>query len=961
MKTLETAARSLALPDDIPAAVRPETAALGARFLEASGRDALPGDFARAFAASPFLAEYAIREPEAFTSAVESPEVDTDRGGKGFDALVAAALAEAGEDLAAAKRTLRRLRNHEFVRLAWRDLRCGTAVETVMAELSAFADAVLRGAVPWLRDRLAPRFGHALAADGTPMQLLVLGMGKLGGNELNFSSDVDLIFVYERAGTTQGGRRELDHQDYFDRLGRELISLLNEVTPDGFVFRVDMRLRPFGDSGALTSSLGALEQYYTVHGRDWERYALIKSRAITGDRRCRAALGRIVRPFVFRRYLDYGALDALREMKALINREARSDQVRYDVKRGYGGIREIEFVGQLFQLTRGGRDARLRVRSILKVLRTCGELGLLERDEVELLCDAYRFLRTVEHRLQEVADQQTHRVPEEHAERERLAFALGLPDWPALAVELARHRDATNALFDSLLRPQNAEASLDTSALETWRELWSGPIERDRIEARAADADFDIDSPFVDVLAELRTPKFLSRLSAQGRKRLDRLMPLLLEHAHMRDVPAATVRRLANLIHAIARRSVYLAFLADNPGALKRLVELFDASPWIAEEITRYPILMDELLDSRVLYRPPAHDELAQRLAEQLVDADGLEAEMEVLRSFKSQQVLRVAASDITDHFPVAEVSNQLSWIAEACVQAALDIAWADISARHGTPWCTENGERRRAGFAVLGYGKLGGLELGYGSDLDLVFVHDSRGEAQRTDGDREVENNVFFTRLAQRLIHVLGTPTAFGATYEIDIRLRPSGAAGQVVPSMDAFRNYQLNDAWVWEHQALVRARSIAGDSAVREAFAAVRADVLSTQRDEAELKASILEMRERMRGEVDRTGQGRFDLKQGEGGITDIEFVVQYAVLRWACRHPGLLAWTDNLRLLETIAELGLLSGADCAALHDAYFAYRADIHRCALQQIDGLVDDDAFRDHRRAVAEVWNRVFG
>lgn len=951
---------NIVLPDDIPAPLRAEAGALTARYLEASGLDSVPDEHVRAFAASPFLAEYAIRDPEGFAATVGDAELDRDRGAKGFETAVAGILEAAGEDTDAVKRGLRRLRNREFARIVWRDQRRGAPLETVMAELSAFADAVLRGAVTWLRDRLAPRYGHALADDGTPTQLLVLGMGKLGGNELNFSSDIDLLFIYESAGTTRGGRRELDHQDYFDRLGRELIALLNEVTEDGFVFRVDMRLRPFGDSGPLTSSLGALEQYYTVHGRDWERYALIKSRAITGDRRCRAALGRIVRPFVYRRYLDYGALDALREMKALINREASSEQVAHDVKRGRGGIREIEFIGQLFQLTRGGRDARLRVRSILQVLGTCEQLGLLEPDEVATLGEAYRFLRTVEHRLQQVADRQTHRVPEDEAGRARLAFSMGRDDWPALAAELATHRDRTNALFDSMLRTEDAEESLDTGALELWRSLWEGPAEREAIEARAAEAPFEVDPAFVDVLVELKSRKFLSRLSAQGRSRLDRLMPLLLEHAHVREAGAATMRRLANLVHAIARRSVYLAFLADNPGALTRLVELYEASPWIAEEITRFPILMDELLDTRQLFHPVVHEALAARLSEQLAGADGLEAEMEVLRSFKSQQVLRVAASDITGHFPVAEVSNQLSWIAEACVQAALGIAWQDISARLGEPWCTDDGERRRAGFAVIGYGKLGGLELGYGSDLDLVFVHDSRGEAQHTDGAREVENNVFFTRLAQRLIHVLGTPTASGATYEIDIRLRPSGASGQVVTGADAFRQYQFDKAWVWEHQALVRARSIAGDARLCEAFDDVRAEVLSMRRDEAELRAKIVEMRDRMRGELDRTRAGRYDLKQGTGGITDIEFVVQYAVLRWASDHPSLLTWTDNLRLLETIAGLGLMSTDDTGALHDAYFAYRAEIHRCALQQIDGLVDEDAFLDHRRAVADVWKRVF-
>ena len=948
----------------LPILLQQDTLHLIERFNQAASDAAAPAieaslaaPIAAAFTKSIFIAEYAIRQPRVFLDLLTAPSLTLARDRFAYNALVSAALADC-HAFSAAQSALRGLRHAEMVRVAWRDLQLGVSVEAIMAELSAFADAVVAHAVAWLHRYLEPRFGRACDEQGAPLSLLVVALGKLGGGELNFSSDIDLLFIYACDGVKRGGRKDLEHQEYFDRLGRFLIGLLNQKTADGYVFRVDMRLRPFGDSGPLTSSLAAIEHYYAVHGRDWERYALIKARALCGDESCRRGLEALIRPFVFRRYLDYGALDALREMKALIDSEASSEALRDDVKRGRGGIREIEFTAQLFQLTRGGRDARLRHRSLLPTLSCCADLGLLEACEVARLSASYRFLRRVEHRLQEVRDEQTHRLPRDDKERARLAFAADCADWSAFDIELTAHRLSTRTLFEALM---NVAATGDGEALASesaWHDLWLRANE-DELPARLVRCGRDDPATLVEVIRDLASERFQSRLSQHSRERLARIMPVLLEMVCTRKVLDETVLRVVALLRAIAGRSVYLAFLADHADALARLVDLFAASAWIAQQITRYPILLDELLDVRVLYAPPDQARLRALLRAQLDAAEDQEAAMEALRSFKNSQMLRVAASDITGQFPIAEVSNQLTYLAEACLDSALALAWRDLVTRYGVPMCVENGVRRAACLSVIGYGKLGGWELGYGSDLDLVFLHDSAGEEQHTDGERGVENHVFFSRVVQRLIHVVSTVTAAGATYEVDTRLRPSGAAGQLVANCAAFGEYQTRDAWVWEHQALVRARAVAGDIAIGQRFSDIRAQVLARPREPLALKHDITEMRTRIGRELDRSNEHRFDLKHGLGGITDIEFMVQYAVLRWAGQHPRLLIWTDNLRLLETIADLGLLPAALCRGLHDAYFAYRAALHRCALQQQDGLVDARQFQAQRQEVRQIWTTV--
>ena len=950
-----------AIADGLPPLLHDEVRMRLARFVasaHAAGRSSdRDADLVRVFIASPFVAEIAIRRPAEFLDLIETERVANARSDDHYATLVANALGDC-VDVASAKSSLRRLRQLEIARIAWRDIHLGVDLVIIMRELSDFAAAVIRAAVAWLHAHFAARFGRALDQHGEPLELLVIGMGKLGGHELNFSSDIDLIFVYGGSGTTTGGRKAVSHQDYFDRIGREFIALLNETTADGYVFRVDMRLRPFGDSGPLSTSLGALEHYYAVHGRDWERYAAIKARAISGDSASRNGLESITRPFVYRRYLDFGALEALREMKQMINREARSSALMDDIKRGPGGIREIEFTGQLLQLIRGGRDPRLRQQSLLPTLGVCRELGLLADGDVAALLAAYRFLRTTEHRLQQVNDWQTHALPADALNRARLASAMGFPGWSEFCVQLELHRARTKALFGALLASPDDAVERDQTTF--WRELWLGPDDPQSLQQQARNGGHELNPVQLEVLGELKSARFQNRLTRDGHLRLDRLMPTFLESAERRALSDNGMKQMARLLHTIARRSVYLAFLADNPSALERLLLLFDASSWIAAQIIAQPILLDELLDQQVLFSLPDVDRLRQIITTQVRPQDGLEQAMENLRGFHNQQVLRVAASDVAGQFPVAQVSDQLTAIAEVCISAALEVARGEMVARFGEPECDDGNGPRRVGFAIVGYGKLGGWELGYGSDLDLVFLNDSLGDARYTNGQRKIENEIFFNRLAQRFIHILATTTPSGRAYEIDTRLRPSGSAGMLVCSTHAFMTYLSNDAWVWEHQALVRARGVAGDAAVLERFADIRREVLSRARDESTLQHEIAAMRRRMLDQRDHSNEQAFDLKHGEGGMTDIEFMVQYAVLRGACAHPSLLVWTDNLRLLETIAALELLPGEACRRLHEAYFAYRAEIHRCSLQQLESLADNDKFHDHRRHVIEIWRSLF-
>ncbi|MCC6302079.1 MAG: bifunctional [glutamate--ammonia ligase]-adenylyl-L-tyrosine phosphorylase/[glutamate--ammonia-ligase] adenylyltransferase [Gammaproteobacteria bacterium] len=903
----------------------------------------------RVWAYSGFVAGNCTEHPDLLRGLLESGDLLLSYGPDRYDRLTADALSGVrdGDGLDGA---LRRLRRREMTRIAWRDLAGWAGLEETLRELSWLAEALIDGAAGWLHTHLAHTLGAPHGArSSAPQRLVVLGMGKLGAYELNFSSDIDLIFAYPEEGSTRGRRARVDNEEFFTELGKRLIGCLSRPTEDGFVFRTDMRLRPFGTSGPLVMSFEQMEDYYQSQGREWERYAMIKARPVAGDRAQGRLLLQTLRPFVYRRYLDFSVFESLREMKALINQEVAKRDLEDNIKLGPGGIREIEFIGQTFQLIRGGREPALQEQRILPILRRLAAAGHLPEEAAAELEHAYRFLRRVENRLQMAADRQTHQLPDDATGRLRLARSMDFPDWEGFARVLVQYRAGVQRHFNQVFnvpRRETEPAGSREGSAPDYGALWSGGLDDGEGVALLTQAGFHDGAEIHRRLGLLRDGHVYRALSERGRARMDRVVPPLLDAAAATPRPDVTLIRLLDLIEQIARRTAYLALLGENPVVLAQLVRLCAASPWISDMLAHQPLLLDELIDPRRLYAPLDRGALERdlRTALEAIAPEDLEQQMETLRHFKHSNVLRVAAADVMEAIPLMVVSDHLTEIAEVVLAEVLSLSSNHLMRRN--PGATRRFDR---GFAIVAYGKLGGIELGYGSDLDLVFLHAADQDPALAQG---------YARLAQRIIHLLNTHTPAGILYEVDLRLRPSGSSGLLVSSLSAFEDYQREAAWTWEHQALVRARVVAGDPAVTAEFERIRAAALARPRDPARLREEVGDMRDRMRRELSRDGAGQFDLKQGRGGIADIEFIVQYAVLRWAPEHPELLRWTDNIRPLETLARLGLLPAEDSRLLTDAYRNYRAVVHRLALQETEGTVVDAAqFAAPRAEVARIWD----
>ena len=962
--------------DTLPESLRPAVEARWSALIEKLGDAEFPTDskllegIPAVFSASEFVAESCARNPKLLIELWESGDLANDGYGAMaayYDRLDGHLERVETEEILTSK--LRQFRRREMVRIAWRELAGWAPIEESLAETSWLAEVCVDGALARLHQWYCNTWGTPRDAEGNEQRMVVVGMGKLGAFELNFSSDIDLIYTFPSRGETDG-RRAITNEEFFTRVGRALTNAINTVTFEGFVFRVDLRLRPYGESGPPVLSFGAMEEYYQSQGRSWERYAMIKARVIAGDRRAGEELEGMLRPFIYRRYLDFAAFESIRDMKGMIERELKRKGMAENIKLGPGGIREIEFIGQAFQLIFGGREPALRIRPILEVLGRLVEAGHMPAYAVHKLTLAYKFLRRVENRLQEWRDEQTQLLPEDELGRLRLACSMGFADWDAFSAALDAHRQVVQEQFEQTFAAPQAEESDEAGASPQLAALW-----RDDLDEEAADGvlrahGFRESAEPLRRLTQLREGRARRHTGEQGRRWLDRLIPLLIGAVGALQRPHEALLRVLDLIEAIAGRTAYLALLVENPMALSQLTRLCAGSPWIAAFLVRHPALIDELLDARTLYHPLSkaqlEDELAQRMAE--VDPDDQEAQMETLRRFKHPNVLRVAAADLSggEAFSLMKVSDYLTWIAEAVLDQALEANWAHMVTRHGPPRYSIDNEERTAGFLVIGYGKLGGWELGYGSDLDMVFLHDSEGKRQQTTGDRCVDNNVFFARLGQRLIHTLDTLTPSGVLYEVDMRLRPHGESGALVSSLDAYAEYLRNEAWTWEHQALVRARAITRDRDPRfaERFDALREEILRRPRERDALRGDVTEMRQKMRDNLDKSGpdeqgQALFDLKQGRSGIVDIEFIVQYLVLGWAAEHPVLTRWSDDMRILDDCAEVGLISVEERDCLQNAYRAYRAAAHHCKLAEAPGLVPEREVAEWRAGVAPIWERL--
>ncbi len=849
-------------------------------------------------------------------------------------------------------RRLRHYRRRYWVKVAWLDLVAGNPIADSIEYVSRLSEALIDAANRWAFCQVAKLSGEPRDKNGEPLPMLVLGMGKLGGGELNYSSDIDLIFIYPENVKTQGARREVEAQVFYTKVAQKLIAALDQNTADGQVFRVDMRLRPFGDSGPLVMSFNAIEDYYQEQGREWERYAMLKARFIGSPNRHWDAFYALLRPFVYRRYIDFSVIDSLRKMKTLIAQEVRRKGLTNNIKLGAGGIREVEFVVQALQMIRGGRDATLRTQSLLAALAALRDSGVIGPGESELLAHHYLVLRRIEQYLQEFGDKQTQTLPDDELNRQRLIHLMQCKDYDDCIAAIEAIMAAVHTEFEQVIGfEQGKGESVETPYIAAWERGDLEPLS-DLLPAPLREAwQTELDA------FKLRLGK--QKIGTRGRDTLDKLMPELLSQLKQAEARAEVFAMVCGVLDKIMSRTAYLELLLENPGALNQLIKLCSHSRWIGEHIAHYPILLDELIDPAVLYKPVPlsayRDEIRQYFLR--IDSEDLELQMEALRQFKQTHQLRIAAADATGVLDLMKVSDHLTALAEAIVEQAVNLAWQQTGARYGFPVNTSAEDK---GFGVIAYGKTGGLELGYDSDLDLVFVHNADEQAN-TDGDKPVSARQFYLKLAQRLMHLFNTRTSSGILYELDTRLRPEGASGLLAINIESYYHYQQTQAWTWEHQALVRARMILGQPELVARFDEIRREILCRVRDRKTLAEEVAAMREKMRSHLARGSETRFDLKQDTGGMADIEFITQYLALAYASEDESLIYYSDNIRLLTDAARLGWISDEERTQLIDAYRCYRDLYHIRSLRQQEKLIGRENVDTHIGNVSRIWHRLLG
>jgi glutamate-ammonia-ligase adenylyltransferase len=842
-------------------------------------------------------------------------------------------------DEATVKTSLRKLRSRVMLRVIVRDL-CGlpglngeSGLDEVMHSMTALAEVAVQFALQHLSRWQQAIYGEPVDEHGNKQELIVIGMGKLGGGELNVSSDVDLIFAYEENGETNGSKPISNH-DFFLRLAKKLIAAIDEITHDGFVFRVDMRLRPYGSDGPMACSFAMLEEYYQNQGREWERYAWIKGRVIAGPGK---NLAQLLRPFVFRKYLDYGAFASMRDLKIQIQRDVNRREMHDNIKLGRGGIREIEFIAQVFQLIRGGRDASLQIRPTLKVLHLLQSKTLLPAHTVEELSTAYVFLRNLEHRLQYVDDAQTQELPTTQEGRARIALAMGYADWAAFLPDLEHHRARVQHHFDEVFNDPQAGDVENNHVVE----IWQGAVTEQEAIVRLQALGYQEAQETLRRLVSQHSSAKYKQLPELSRQRFDTLMPMLIEQAAQEAHPESTLLRVSDLLDTICRRASYLALLAEYPAALTLVIKLASASPWLVQYLTQHPILLDELLDTRNLYAVPDFAAMRVELNRRLAEVEGdVERQMDVMRHFKHAAVFRFAAQDVAGELRLETLSDYLSELACLILQTSLEVIWPTVRGKH----------REQPQFAIIGYGKLGGKELGYASDLDIIFLYE----------DDAPDAGEVYARFGQRINTWLNSQTSAGMLYETDMQLRPNGSSGLLVSTVDAFRDYQRQHAWVWEHQALTRARYCAGSAAIGATFEKHRIEVLTQKRDIDKLREEVTGMRQKMHsGHLNSSGL--FDLKHDKGGIVDVEFLVQYLVLANAYQYLQLANNRGNIRLLGMLGELGLIDRQKAEQVAGAYREYRSLQHAIRLQgEAKARVPLADIQPQVNAVRDLWAQVF-
>ena len=848
----------------------------------------------------------------------------------------------------------------EIIRIAWRDLNQKAELDEVLNDLSLLADACIETACSYIFKDLSAIYGFPTDSKGSKLNLIVLGMGKLGAKELNFSSDIDLIFVYPENGFTDN-KKPVSNADFFTKMCRKLIKFIG-YKGDGINFyRVDTRLRPFGATGPLVMTCREVEDYYQAQGREWERYAFIKTRPIAGDIKAGYKLLRDLNSFIYRRYFDYGTFDSFKDMKKRISLQIKNSDMGENIKLGPGGIREIEFFGQIFQLIRGGIEPELQERKILKVLDSLVKYSCIDQKTKENLAKAYIFLRMVENRIQEYADLQTHDLPKKEHDRLRLALSMNFNSVEDFLKVLNSHRAIVHQHFQELLVSEEDEA--DDKEIEGFKHLWLNINDPQSLIKTEKLIGYENIDKVVKQLQLLEEHPKTKRLAASGRKRLNRLIPLLLQKVSKCNNPNTVLMRLIGLIITIESRACYISLLLENRGALNTLSILAEKSPWIISFLSQHPTLLDELLDTKTLYSPPEKKELEQLLEIRMSKIPGntIEFQLEELSVFKQTNILRVAAADISKNYPLMKVSDRLTYIAETVLDKVLEISWNIVVEKYGLPKGVTDGktidELKSCGFTIVTYGKAGGLETGYKSDLDLIFIC-SEKPGMTNHRKKSIENIAFYSILSQRIISILTMHTAAGQLYGADMRLRPGGQSGPIVTQINTLKEYFKTTAWTWEHQALIRARPVSGDENIQNEFNKIREEIISQKRDPKILKKDVLDMRDRMRKEHLKIKKGFFDIKQGKGGIIDIEFLVQYLILKNSHSHKNLILWTDNIRLLESLAKEKIILQKECDELKEAYVVMRKAIHRLNLQEKELMLPISHFEKPRNNVITIKNK---
>jgi len=995
--------------------------------------DTHQADVMLAFALSDFIArtaqQYPIQFMQKLPTIIEQPKHDGQQYQEYYVKLqqyLQQQLAVVNDE-ATLHAALRQFRHLTMLSIAWRDLVYKADIKQSLLALSHLADALINSANTWLYQKACERYGNPARIsqhlDGSgsfpamhQQELLIIGMGKLGGHELNFSSDIDLIFVYPESGETDHPRKPIDHQTFFTRLAQKLIAALHQTTMNGQVYRVDMRLRPLGDSGPLVVSMPAFESYYLEQGREWERFAMQKARVINPDSEAVRELQSIITPFVYRKYLDFTTIDSLRNMKQLIANEVARRNLTNNIKLGKGGIREVEFFIQSLQMIHAGKVTECQTKSILASFNALVEHEFLSNEDAAELQESYLFLRQVEHYLQAFDDKQTQQLPENELDKARLSFLMA--SMPALETQplhisetaidiqinlIQQHMQRINRHFMSLIEESREDQHENRTLNQSYSDLWL--LDLDEAEMHALfqpNLDDTIESgKLSSQLLEFKRKCTKHDIGQRGHKTLNKLIPQLLnevltyqypadkssetydlaahasiKHENTRHTIANTTNsamqstqasqlfeRIFNILLTIVGRTTYLDLLLENPAVRRRLITLSANSHWVAQQIKAFPLLLDELLHPAYLQQDQAdietwRSEYENELRLQLlrVESDDVEAQMDALRYFKLTQQLRIAAADITGTLPINNVSDKLTVLAEVLLAQVIDIAWVQIASRYGTP---EGYSMQDKGLGVLAYGKMGGIELGYGSDLDIVFVHDV-SLSTMTNGTKQISCSEFFVKLVQRVTHIFTTKTYLNDLYDIDLRLRPSGSSGLLISHIDTFSHYQENDAWTWEHQALVRARYVYGHVALHNKFTDIRKNVLEKKRDKSTLRKEVSDMREKMRRHLDKSDNNNADLKQTSGGITDLEFLTQYWVLLHSNKFSELTKWSDNLRILDSLAQVDIISESQNKALQEAYLFIRNQLHKLSLGAFYSNKAVPGLEKHMNVIQSNYARIF-